>query len=122
MWLDTAGGIVANIGKDIRGRSIMAATDGDFYLQVGSYGVMGDSRFPKVMNKSGVLDLRILGKGGFCHMIRVDDNGITIMTPGNLGIHSKGDMTLTSDRNIRIECTTLIMQERMHLKGHGGTS
>lgn len=121
MWLDTAGGIVANIGRDIRGRSVMAATGGDFFLQVGGFGVMGDSRFDASTGadnsiKGAVLDLRILGNGGYCHMVRVDDNGITIMTPGNLAVHSKGDMTLTSDKDIRIECNTLTVQERMVLK------
>lgn len=128
-WLDTAGGIVANIGRDINGRSLMAATGGDFFLQVGGFGVMGDSRFgpkstPPQNNgiKGAVLDLRILTDGGYTHMIRCDANGITIMTPGNLAVHSKGDMTLTADKDIRIECNTLIMQERMHLKTFGGSS
>ena len=123
MWLDTAGGVVANIGRDINGRSIMAATGGDFLLQVGGFGVMGDSRFVTENNsiKGAVLDLRVFGSGGYCHMIRCDDNGISILTPGNLAIHSKGDMTLTSDHNIRIECATLIVQERFVYKGLGGS-
>jgi archaellum component FlaG (FlaF/FlaG flagellin family) len=63
-----------------------------------------------------------LNSGGMAHMIRCDNNGITIMTPGNLGIHSVGDMKITSDHNITIECETLTMQERMHLKIFGGSS
>lgn len=123
LWLDTAGGVVANIGRDIRGRSLMASCDGDFYLTVGGFGIKGDSRFPDTDDiKGGVLDLRIYTDGLYTHMIRCDANGITIMTPGNLGIHSSGDMTLTSDKDIRIECNTLVMQERMHLKTFGGSS
>ncbi len=125
LWMSTAGGIVTNIGRDRNGRSIVAATGGDVYFQVGGFGVTADSRFPNVADNKiqpGILDLRITGAGGFCHMIRVDQNGVTILTPGQLRIHSKKDMLLTSDKNIRIECTTLILQERMHLKNFGGSS
>lgn len=123
LWLDTAGGIVANIGRDKNGRSVMTTCDGDFYFQVGGFGIKADSRFGDDSDlKGGVLDLRVFTDGLYTHMVRIDSNGITIMTPGNLAIHSKGDMCLTSDNNIRIECNTLIMQERMHLKTFGGSS
>lgn len=125
LWVSTAGGMVTNIGRDRNGRSIVAATGGDVYFQVGGFGVTADSRFPNVADNKiqpGILDLRITGAGGFCHMIRVDKDGVTILTPGQLKIHSKQDMLLTSDKNIRIECTTLILQERMHLKNFGGSS
>jgi hypothetical protein len=124
LWLSSAGGVVANIGRDINGRSVVAATGGDFLLQVGGFGITGDSRFETQNNgiKGAVLDLRVLGSGGYAHMIRIDDNGVTIMTPGQLKIHSKKDMTLTSDKDIRIECNTLVLQERMHLKTFGGSS
>jgi len=123
VWLDTAGGMVANIGRDKNGRSIIAATGGDVFLQIGGFGIAADSRFTEDNNiKEGVLDLRIMGSGGYCHMLRIDSQGVTVLTPGALRIHSKKDMTLTSDKNIRIECNTLILQERMHLKGFGGSS
>lgn len=120
-WLDTAGGVVANIGRDIRGRSVIANTGGDFYLQVGGYGVIGDTRFPDDPTKGAVLDLRILGSGGYCHMIRIDDNGIVIMTPGNLGIHAKGDLELTSDRTIRVEAPKVTIQKRLVLNAPMGS-
>lgn len=124
MWIDTAGGIVANIGRDMNMRSAAVNMNGDVYMQIGGFGVTGDLRFAKQFNGSygAVLDLRVLNSGGMAHMIRCDNNGITIMTPGNLAIHSVGDMKITSDHNISIECETLIMQERMHLKTFGGSS
>lgn len=124
LWLDTAGGIVANIGRDKNMRSAAVNLNGDVYMQVGGFGVTGDLRFAKQFNGSygAVLDLRVLNAGGMAHMIRCDNTGITIMTPGNLAIHSVGDMRLTSDHNISIECETLILQERMHLKTFGGSS
>ena len=113
-WLDTAGSIVANIGRDIKGRSIIAATGGDFMLQVGGFGIEGDSRFSKEDNsvKGAILDLRILTSGGRCHIIRCDDNGITIMTPSNMTIHAKGGLALTSDTLIRIEAPEVQIQRR----------
>ena len=63
-----------------------------------------------------------MGAGGFCHLFRIDDTGVTIMTPGALKMHSKGDMVLTSDKDIRLECNTLTMQQRLHMKTFGGSS
>lgn len=124
LWLDTAGGMVANIGRDLNMRSAVLNMNGDVYMQIGGFGVAGDLRFDKQFNGSygAVLDLRVMNSGGMTHMIRVDNNGVTIMTPGNMAIHSVGDMKITSDHNITIECETLIMQERMHLKVFGGSS
>lgn len=120
VWYDTAGGIVANIGRDINGRSIMAATGGDFFLQVGGFGIAGDSRFqpPDFNNgiKGGVLDLRILTDGGYCHMIRCDNNGITILSPQRFSLHSKGELTITSDTSIKIQSPRVDIQERTVLQ------
>jgi len=128
VWCSTAGGLVYNIGRDINGRSVMAATGGDFYLQVGGFGISGDSRFeegglsPQDNSiKGAVLDLRILGNGGYCHMIRIDDNGITLMTPGNMAIHAKGALELTSDQSIRIEAPNVTMQKRLVLNAPMGS-
>ena len=113
-WLDTAGGIVANIGRDIRGRSILASTGGDFIMQVGGFGITGDTRFVEQDNgiKGAVLDLRILGNGGYCHMIRCDDNGVTIITPGNMALHAKGEMSISSDRIVNIVAPAVVIQQR----------
>jgi hypothetical protein len=112
LWLDTAGGMVANIGRDINGRSIVAATGGDFYLQVGGFGVTGDSRFVDQNNgiKGAVLDLRILGAGGYTHMIRIDDKGISIMSPGDISMHAKGVLSLSSDTSIILASHAITMK------------
>lgn len=123
LWLDTAGGIVANIGRDLKNRSAAISMNGDVFIQVGGFGVVGDSRFIKQNNGSigAVLDLRVFTDGGYVHMVRFDQNGITVMTPGNLAIHAKGNMKLSSDANIEIDCETLTLQQRMVLKGFGGS-
>lgn len=124
LWVDLAGGMVTNIGRDIRGRSAIANMTGDFFFQIGGIGVQGDSRFKEDINgevKGAVMDLRVLTSGLTSHIIRIDNTGITIMTPQDLRIHSKGNMAITSDSDIRIECETLTIQERMLLKTFGGS-
>lgn len=127
LWLDTAGSIIANVGVDRQGRSVVASTGGDFFLQVGGFGVQGDSRFEALDSvrgtgiKGAVLDLRIFTDGLYCHMIRCDSNGITIMTPGNLAVHAKGAMTLTSDNSVRIEAPVVTIQNRTVLNPAGGS-
>jgi hypothetical protein len=119
-WLDTAGSIVANIGRDRQGRSIIAATDGDFLLQVGGFGIKGDSRFGVGVNNKmtgAVLDLRILTDGGNCHMIRCDSKGITIISPGNIAIHANGKLELTSNTEIRLDAPNISVHGRYALNG-----
>jgi stage V sporulation protein SpoVS len=123
LWLDTAGGIVANIGRDLQNKSAAISMNGDFYLQVGGFGVSGDTRFAKQNNGTigAVLDLRVMTDGGYVHMVRCDKNGITIMTPGNLAVHSHGNMKFTSDSDIEIDAESVIIQARLVLKELGGS-
>lgn len=123
VWASLAGGMVANVGRDVNGRSVMASTGGDFFLQVGGFGITGDSRFVAQNNGiiGAVLDLRVLGNGGYAHMIRIDDTGITIMTPQDMRFHSKGNMVLTADGNIRMEAEAVEIQQRLVLKNFGGS-
>lgn len=124
MWLDTAGGIVANIGRDLNQRSLMMNMNGHAFIQIGGFGVPGDARFSKLGQDgmvNGILDIRIVN-AGFTHMIRVDSQGLIIMTPGRIGIHAGQGMSLTSDGDIEIDCETLIMQGRGHKKELGGSS
>lgn len=122
LWLDTAGGIVANVGRDARGRSAVMSMNGDVYLQIGGFGVSGDQRFPSMNGtKGGTFDIRVMDNGGQCHVIRFDDNGITIMSHGNLQIHSAQNLTLTADHNMTLDAETLTIQERGVLKVLGGS-
>lgn len=128
LWLDTAGGVVANIGRgkaDSNGsmRSATVNMNGDFYMQIGGFGVTGDLRFAKEFNGSygAVLDLRILNANGMAHMFRCDNNGVTLMTPGNLAVHAVGDVKFTSDHNMTFEAENITMQGRMVLKEFGGS-
>lgn len=123
LWLDTAGGIVANIGRDLQKRSALLSLNGDVIIQIGGFGVVGDTRFVKENNGSmgAVLDLRIFTDGGYTHMVRFDKNGISVLTPGNLAMHAKGNVKISSDANLDIDAETVTVQGRMILKEFGGS-
>jgi hypothetical protein len=123
LWLDTAGGIVANIGRDLKNMSAAMSLNGDVFVQIGGIGVSGDSRFIKQMNGQigAIFDLRVFTDGLFTHMVRIDKTGVTIMTPGDMNLHSKGDMRITSGRDMIIEAETLKIQNRAVIKEFGGS-
>jgi len=123
LWLDTAGGVVANIGRDRNSRSAVVSMNGDFYMQIGGFGVSGDTRFAQLNNGNygAVLDLRVSSGGGYVTMFRVDQHGVTVLTPGNFACHAKGNMTLTADGNMTIDAASLTIQQRFVLKDSGGS-
>lgn len=123
LWLDTAGGIVANVGRDLQNNSAAVSMNGNVYWQIGGMGVSTDSRFVKQNNGhiGAVMDIRVFNSGLRCTLIRIDDNGVTIATPSNLVLHAGQSMKITSDADISLECETLTLQGRMVLKGFGGS-
>lgn len=82
--LDLEGAMIAHIGKDKNGRSIIQQTDGDVLLQIG-----GDDR-------SGHLEIHLKGSGGKSQKIIVDEMGITIDVEGNAIFNASGDMTVSA--------------------------
>ncbi len=125
LWLDTAGGAVINLGRDLNQRSLVMGMDGDAFIQIGGYGVSGDARFvgPNMPTNglyNGTLDIRVFN-GGFTHIIRVDSTGIIIMSPGRMAIHAGQGLKLTSDADIEIDCETLTLQGRGVQKIFGGS-
>jgi phage gp45-like len=123
LWVDTAGGAVVNLGRDVNQRSLVMGMDGDAYVQIGGYGVAGDARFTALGQDglhNGVLDIRIFNSG-FVNIIRVDQKGMVLMSPGRIAVHAGQGMTLTSDSDIEIECETLTIQQRGVNKVFGGS-
>ena len=123
LWMDLAGGIVANVGRDLKNKSLAMNMDGDVYIQLGGIGVSTDSRFVKQNNGNygAVLDLRVMTDGIFVTMIRIDKNGVQVLTPGCVQIHGSQGIKLTSDADISIEAETVTIQKRMVLKESGGS-
>lgn len=124
MWIDTAGGIVANFGRDLNNNSANLSMDGNVNLQIGAFGVTTDSRFSTQNNGQvgSSLDIRILNKGGRATLIRIDENGtVSIMSPSNIAIHSSKDLKLSADGNIDIDAEGVIIQGRPVNKETGGS-
>ena len=113
LWADFAGGSVIMLGRDRNSRSAVVQADGDVYMQIGNFGLSADSRFTNDSNGvvGAVLDLRIMTDGNQTHMLRFDSLGVTLMTPGTLSIHSAGNMKISSDGNIDMECEQLTLTE-----------
>ena len=124
LWIDTAGGTVAMLGRDTQQRSLVMGMDGHAFIQIGGFCIsQADARFTKLGQDgvlNGILDLRIVN-GGFVHLIRIDDRGIVIMTPGRVGIHGGQGLTLSSDGDIVIDAETVTIQERLVNKVLGGS-
>jgi hypothetical protein len=113
LWLDTAGGMVANIGRDRNNRSAMVNFDGDVFIQVGGFGIAAsDARFK---NKDGswiaTMDLRVFA-GGYAHMFRVDSKGVTVMTPTVLNLYGAQGINIKSDGPIYIDSDKLYVNHR----------
>jgi hypothetical protein len=62
-----------------------------------------------------------MSSGGYCTLLRFDDHGIKILTPGQVAIHSAQGTLLTSDGDIDIECENLVLQGRLVQKETGGS-
>ena len=120
--VDTAGGIVGAIGRDKQGISAAISLDGKLLLQVGGQGVSKDSRFPEGNGfVGGVVDIRVFTSGGFATMIRIDDTGVSIMTPQSMKIHANQDLILRSNSRVYIEGEDVLIQKRQVLKLPGIT-
>ena len=121
LWLDTAGGIVANIGRDRNARSAMVNFDGDVLIQVGGYGIAAkDNRFIGANGKNvvdgdgkhiGVVDLRVFA-GGDAHMFRIDSKGITIISPSVMNLYAAQGINMKSDGPIFIDSDHLYLNHR----------
>lgn len=111
LWIDTAGSIIGNYGRDRFGHSYCGTFDGDILLQVGSTGVIGDSRFSNENNgiKSGTFDLRIVTGDGQLHIVRIDSKGCFITTPGRMEFSAEQDMIFRSNGNMLLEAKNVIV-------------
>lgn len=124
LWLDTAGGMIATIGRDRNNRSAMVNFDGDVFVQVGGLGIaVSDARFSgDTVPQNGTFDVRIYN-GGFSHMFRVDQFGVTVMSPAVVNIYAAQGINMKSDGPIYIDSDMLYLNQRLVRPAGGlGTS
>jgi hypothetical protein len=95
LWLDCAGGIVGNIGRDLRDVSAACTFDGSVLIQIGSSTINNDSRYKNEDNGmiNGILDIRVQCNA-MMHIFRIYDQGVRV--------HSAGEVSIDSDQSIRI--------------------
>lgn len=112
LWLDFAGGVVARHGRDRQGISYAASMDGDVVIQIGGIGIgnTSDTRFSDQNDAyiDGVFDLRILS-GGQTHIIRIDDQGVHVISASKMTFSSGGNMIFKSKGNISMEAELITM-------------
>lgn len=105
LWIDCAGGTIANFGRDLQGMSFAGTFDGDIFIQVGGTTVSNDSRF-QGMNSSrdGTVDIRVVTNATMT-VLRIDSTGVKVYTPGmidlvsyqNLRLKAFGDMIFDAE-------------------------
>lgn len=121
VWLDCAGGIVANVGRDKNNISYAGSFDGDIFIQVGGDTISNDSRFPGDQNaaRSGTVDIRVRGgsggvAGGSMTVFRIDETGTRVSAPGEVDIVSAGALRLKSVRNnVYIDGESVFVNNRL---------
>lgn len=122
MVLDLAGGMIAHLGRDKNGRSLIQQFDGDVIIQVGGKSVK-DPRFVRktlngeLVNESvvqhtedrpGRLEIHFnTGADKTPHKILIDEGGITISSADRMLFESQGDMILASGSNLLISAENI---------------
>lgn len=112
MWLDCAGGIMTRLGRDKQGISYGASLDGDMLIQIGGNGIGSDfdSRFSDQNDatRNGKLDIRVFVNGQLS-ILRIDETGVHIVTPGRMTFYCEQDMIFKSNSNIKFEAESIMM-------------
>lgn len=127
LWLDTQGGIIANIGRDLRNVSVAANADGQVLLQIGGSTVPSETdRFAGSSTGwvAGVLDIRVFNTNNTdghneLTVFRIDNEGLTVTTPSRIVYYSSGDMLFRSASKIELDAETVTINGRDVLKDPG---
>lgn len=116
LWFDYAGGVVGRVGRDLRGVSYAVSLDGDLLMQVGGTTVANDSRFtgpngPSNALRSGAVDIRVMTATGDPEftIVRIDEKGIKIITPGRLDISAQQSIRIKSGAKLIFDAEEIIM-------------
>ena len=132
--LDTAGALVARLGRDRQGRSAIIHSDGTIAIEVGGFDFIGesgadevDTRFvgrglsrkqslPKDQKRfrDGKLVIRVrranttqTGPDEDENFLIIDESGITLVTPGQFNVISEQDITFQSGSAIILEAPVI---------------
>lgn len=121
LWLDTQGGIVANVGRDLRNVSVAANMDGEVLIQVGGNTVPAETQRFKNSNTgwvAGVVDIRVFNSQKEMTIFRIDDNGLSVTTPGSITYYAS-KMLFRSTASMEFDSDNLILNGRLVVKDPG---
>jgi hypothetical protein len=122
LWVDTQGGILANIGRDLNnGVSLGANLDGDLLIQVGGPTVPAETnRFQGASGfRSGTVDVRVYNENLELTILRIDKEGLTVTTPGRIVFSANQNMMFRSNSTIYFDAENIIANGRSILKDPG---
>lgn len=133
LWFDYAGGILGRVGRDLQGISYGVSLDGDLLLQVGGTTVSNDSRFtgpngPNNAFRSGVVDIRVVSSPGGTEefaevtVVRIDEKGVRIVTPGRLDIESEGNIKLNAGAHLILNGDRIFFYGDQEIEDTAGVS
>lgn len=125
LWLDTQGGALVNLGRDLKNNvSLAMNADGHVLLQVGGATVAPEKgRFKNVSAGwiAGVLDIRVFNSNnanGHNEMtvFRIDNEGVTVTTPSRMVFYANGNMLFRSASKIELDAETITLNGRDVIK------
>lgn len=112
LWIDCAGGVVANYGRDKRGVSYAGNMDGDVLIQVGGNGIGNtfDTRFADQNDayRNGTFEIRVINNGAIS-IVRIGPEGITIASPGTITYTAQQDIIFRTNSNFMVEAENIIL-------------
>lgn len=112
IWLDSAGGIVANVGRDLQNISSALSFDGDLFLEIGGVGIGNtyDSRFATQNDaiRNGTLDIKVYNSGQLS-ILRIGPTGIDIITPGKMVFSCDMDMIFRCNGKMAFEAPEIML-------------
>lgn len=116
LWLDFQGGIVGNIGRDKNSVSAGLQMDGDFLIEIGGTdtGTLNDDRFQSLGSfRGGAFDIRVRNQGSQYTIIRIDNSGVTIISPSRITMSSNKEISIKSSSDIFINGEDVYIQDRL---------
>jgi hypothetical protein len=125
IWLDTQGGVVANVGRDLQNVSVAAHLDGQLIIQVGGETVPAETNRFQNSNTgwmAGAVDIRVFNSQKELTIFRIDDEGLTVTSPGRIVMYSAQKMQFRSDASIEFDADSIILAGRQVTKDPGAGS
>jgi len=126
LWLDTQGAIISNVGRDLRNNiSVALDCDGEIIIQSGGTTPSKDSRFEgkNTAHISGAVDIRVFNNNtNEITVFRIDNEGLTVSTPGRIVMYSNQDVFLRSKGEMNLEAEVLKLQGRLVIRDTGAGS